>query len=664
MAYNEDKVLSMRGIAVLAGHKRLWTLLVVVLVLLIGWLAYTPALSGTFLLDDISNLADVQHVNDTRSALRFVSSGSAGPIGRPLSLASFLPQAGSWETGARPFLAVNIVIHLFNALLLGWFLYRLTLLRGVDRHDARFVAISAMALWLFMPLLASASLMVVQRMTTLSATFVLLGLNGYLAARNSAPKSANRALIGMTLVLCVAGTLSVLSKETGVLLPALVLVAELTILDRPTVIAREKWRRWIAVVLLLPTVAVIAYLVTWVPYSEEMILQRDFNAWERLLTQSRVLWEYLLNAFIPRPGHFGPYHDGYPVSRDLMSPTTLAAGVGWFLVVTMATIWRRRYRVLAFAVLWFLAGQLLESTTIPLEMYFEHRNYIPIIGPVFALCYFSTYVPRHLTFAVRSGLSLYIAVNALFLFSLASMWGNPQVASRFWHIQFPDSVRAATAKATAQLSLEGSAAAIRTLREFSEENPDYAYIRIPELSLACIQSPGDDHRIIVQTLKATLPSVAFSYTAGRMLSDLIRTVTGATCSDVDDAVVVDLAQELLSNPRYAQDPTYNQYHQQLMAQIARHRGDTTQTLEHLQRAIDLKPSSELNMMMVTTLVSDGRLGQARAYIKKAKQNLPVHVLKRYVWVSDLDELNAYVDAVDDNLKSEKGEKIDREAGGN
>ena len=80
----------------------------------IGWLIYTPALSGTFLLDDYSNLAGLQSVDDFRSALYFVLSGDSGPLGRPLALASFVPQAAAWELDATPFLRVNILIHLLN----------------------------------------------------------------------------------------------------------------------------------------------------------------------------------------------------------------------------------------------------------------------------------------------------------------------------------------------------------------------------------------------------------------------------------------------------------------------------------------------------------------------------------------------------------------------
>jgi hypothetical protein len=635
----------------LPNSQKLAVLAVVVLLLLGGWLAYKPALGGSFLLDDASNLGELQNIDDAKSALRFVFSGSAGPVGRPLALASFVPQASSWDEGAAPFLAANIFLHLLNALLVGAFLYQLILARGTDPRDARFFAVSAMAFWLFMPLLASASLMVVQRMTTLSATFVLVGLNTYLCARKTKATSENRALATMTVALVLPGALSILSKENGVLLPVLVLVTELTLLSRPEAIGYIKWRSWVRIVLVFPTLVVVAYLAMRAPYSEELVLRRDFTVWERLLTQSRVLWEYLLNAFVPRPGHFGPYHDAYPVARNFLSPLTLLAVLAWIAAFLLSVVWRRRYPVVAFAVLWFLAGQLLESTTIPLELYFEHRNYIPIIGPVFAFCYMAIQSPKQYRIILRVGLSLYILVNALFLFGQATLWGDPPLASRYWQATFPHSVRAATAMATEQLSLEGATGSIRTLRQFSEENPGYGYIRIPELNLSCITVPDGDHQAIVQSLRTTLPGVSFSYTAGRMLSELMSTVIGGSCKDVDGNVVEELAKQLLSNPRYSQDSTYNQYHQQLMARLARHRGDVEQTMSHLRQAIEFKPTADLNMMMVTTMVSDNRFDEARDYIRQASKGAPIQPFRRYLWNSGLEELKMYIEAAETEFEN-------------
>ena len=245
--------------------------------LALGWFSYSPALSGSFTLDDVSNLAELESVDDNVSAIRFMFSGIAGPLGRPLALASFLPQADAWPDDARSFLTVNILIHLLNAAILAAVLVRLSLACGIDQKNSLFAALAATALWMYMPLLASSSLMIVQRMTTLSATFVLLGLFVYLHARRGIDENPNKALIGMSLSLGIASVLAVLTKESGALLPTFILTLECTILRKPEGVRHKTWRNWSLVFLWLPTALILGYIATRVPYSPEMVLKRDFK---------------------------------------------------------------------------------------------------------------------------------------------------------------------------------------------------------------------------------------------------------------------------------------------------------------------------------------------------------------------------------------------------
>ena len=420
----------------------LWPWLAVISLLAAGWLIYRPALGGTFLLDDHSNLAGLASVSDLRSASSFVLSGDAGPLGRPLALASFLPQASAWGSDATPFIRANILIHLINGLLV--FLFAGQVARTVvsDRKDELLLAFGTAAVWLLMPLLASSSLLIVQRMTTLSATFVLCGLTGYMTARRRLTEKPRVALAGMTLALVVCTLLAVLTKENGVLLPTFVLVIELVLLGPPQSLSNLHWNAWRGLFLAAPTAVIIVFLVTQAPYSDDLIARRGFTAADRLFGEARILWEYLFNAFYAPGAELGPFHESRRANAPFSDPLTVAAVIAWILAFAAAVRWRQRYPVAAFAVLWFLAGHLLESTTVPLELYFEHRNYLPIIGPVFALCYLALQVPGRLRLISRVALTAYALINAGILFSVTSLWGNPLQAATFWHKQDPASVRA------------------------------------------------------------------------------------------------------------------------------------------------------------------------------------------------------------------------------
>lgn len=632
----------------------LWPALGVVALLVAGWLVYRPALSGTFLLDDHANLSDLRIIDDARSALHFVFTGNAGPLGRPLALASFVPQARAWGVDATPFIRVNILIHLLNGLLVFLFARQLGRVLLPRHADLLSLAFATTALWLFMPLLASSSLLIVQRMTTLSATFVLCGLNAYMAARTRIDTNPRSALAGMSIALLLFTLFAALTKENGALLPAFALVTESVLLRAPRSLPAIRWNVWRGVFLITPSLVIVALLLARIPYADELAARREFTAGGRLFSEARILWEYLVNAFVAPAAELGPFHESRRVGAPLSEPLTLAAVIAWTAVVAAALRWRKQYPVAAFAVFWFLAGHLLESTTVPLELYFEHRNYLPIFGPVFALCYFVLQVARRYRVIARVALAAYAVLNAGVLFGVTSMWGSPLLAATLWHTQDPTSVRAATNLASRQLAEMGPDTAVSTLRKFADDAPRHAYIRIPELNLLCMMAPDQDHSNLVRYLDDRLASVAFSLTTGEMLDQLLTTAVNGRCESVSPDTVAGLARTVLENPRYGGSIRYNQFHHMLMARISRASGDTEATLHHLARAIDTKPSDDLNMMTVTTLVEAGRYDQARDFIEKADDTVSHHPLRRLNSKRYLEELLAYVNEAEKLAQGHNG----------
>jgi tetratricopeptide (TPR) repeat protein len=617
-----------------------------VFVLLLAWFCYQPAISGAFQLDDRSNLQELSRVSDFDSGVSFALSGSAGPIGRPIALATFAMQASHWDDGAAAFLQANIFIHLLNAILLAYCVYRLSLCLSMQPDRAMINAALVAGIWVLMPLLATATMLVVQRMATLSATFMLMGLAGYLLARSRLNESPQRAMLWMSISL-VAGTLfAILSKESGLLLPVFVLVLEVTVLQPPASLASKVWRMWQALFLGVPLLFIITYLATTIPYPETLALGRGFTGGERLMTEAQLLWVYLFKAIVGSPDTLGIFQDPPTVAHSIFHGKTLLACVSWAAMIVGAIVWRRRVPLISLAVLWFVAGHLIESTFVALELYFEHRNYLPVIGPLFALSTFVLTQERSKRLLGISILTTMLAVNAYFLYVFASLWGDPSTASRYWAIRYPDSIRAVTAMATYQLSEEGPMRAVATLDSFASRNPQHAYLRIQQLNLLCRVAGSADHSQLVRQMRDELPSVGFTYSAGTMLSQLFDAVTATKCSGLDSNVVIGLAESLRNNPRYIAEPHYNQFHQKLMAAIARSEGDHDASIEHLRAAIALRPSAELNFMMVTALVNIGQFDAARKFMDDARLAAPSNPFRAAKWNRDLDELVIYVDEVE------------------
>jgi tetratricopeptide (TPR) repeat protein len=365
--------------------------LALLLILLATIFVYSPGLRGPFVFDDQPNitfnldvaLTDLKPESLRRAAL----SNQSGPLGRPLPALTFglnYYVAGGFKD-TFIYKMTNLVIHLINAILVYWlsFLLLKQLSRSIpDRLQPWLPGLIAGA-WALHPLLLTSVLYVVQRMTSLSAMFVLAGLITFVYGRQRLQQGDRHSYLLMTVGLIGGTLLGLTSKENAALLPLLIVVVELVIFDRAAenLSTRRRLYLYYGLMVLLP--AVIAVL--WLVLHFEVILSgyaaRDFTLVQRLLTEARVLWFYVGLIFFPRIGAFGIYHDDITISTGLLAPwTTLPAVLGLIAAAAAALTFYRRYPLFSFAVLWFLATQSMESSFIPLEIAHEHRNYLPSFG--------------------------------------------------------------------------------------------------------------------------------------------------------------------------------------------------------------------------------------------------------------------------------------------
>lgn len=378
------------------GRSFFGTALVLAALAVAACAAYWPGLGGGYLYDDYSHIVDNARIRVeglSGQALAQASLSSiAGPLRRPLSMLSF--GLNHLLTGLDPFFfkLTNLLMHLANGLLL-YAVVRGLLGAGCTAAPAgdaqawaRRVALAATAAWVLHPLNLTTVLYVVQRMTSLASLFVLLGVLAYLQARRPGrPRAARLAWLYVGTGAC--GVLGALAKETALLLPLYLLVVEATLRARPAdPVERRDLRVYFALTLALPAIALLAYVAVQPAALLGSYELRSFSLTERLLTQARVLWFYLSLLAWPAPSRLGFYHDDFALSTGLLAPpTTLLALAGLLGLAWLAWRTRRRAPLVTFGIAWFFAGHALESSVLGLELVHEHRNYLPIAGPLIAL---------------------------------------------------------------------------------------------------------------------------------------------------------------------------------------------------------------------------------------------------------------------------------------
>jgi hypothetical protein len=356
--------------------------LVFLLTLLCSLLAsiYYVGLRGSFIFDDFSNIVSnlpLQGIDGSmKSLITAATSGISSPLGRPLSMATFALNFHFFGDSPFSFKLTNLVIHMVNAMLVFTLLLQLRHRLGSDTLKASSVtpAFLLASTWALHPINLTPVLFVVQRMTSLSAFFILLALTLYLYGRQI-KQTRGLCAIATSFLLCWPAAL--LSKETGVLLPIYVFLIEWLVLDTfRSVSTKAKWLS----LLMVGTAVIGLCWFNWTFITAGYGV-REFTLVERLLTETRVLWFYIHQLLLPTPEIFGLFHDDIAISRGVFEPvTTAAAIVAWLAVIGLALQQRARQPLFTFAVLWYLASHLLESTVFPLEIAYEHRNYLASFG--------------------------------------------------------------------------------------------------------------------------------------------------------------------------------------------------------------------------------------------------------------------------------------------
>lgn len=376
-----------------------------VLLVLVVPAIYWLGVDGPLLFDDMENIINNDYLKlkdlGFYSLYNAAFSSESGTLRRPIPVLSFALNIyfNNGSVAPFPFKLTNILIHSINGLLLFWFLFLgLTRLAVSDdkfstlnlRHIF-FLAFGTATLWTVHPIHLTSVLYVVQRMTSLSATFVLLALIFYILGRNTF--LSGRKLNGFA---CIAGgtvpfgLMGLFSKENAALLPFYIAIIELTLFSRewPWFIWGEYSKKKQYLIITGTCVVAVVALAYSINYFLPGYSSRHFTFTERILTEPRILLFYLSLILLPRADAFGIYHDDISISSGALIPwTTLPAIAVIIFLLVIAIFLRNKHKLVTFAILWFFASHLIESTIIPLELAHEHRNYLAVVGPVVLIMY-------------------------------------------------------------------------------------------------------------------------------------------------------------------------------------------------------------------------------------------------------------------------------------
>ena len=387
---------------------------ITLLILLLA--VYSNSFYGDWHFDDYANIIENPNVQINSLSFSELKQSFIGiyqdRLLRPFSYASFALNYYVGGLNVFGFHLVNFFIHYLSSVFLFLFIFntlKLPLCKNQYENIAYPVALLATVLWSVHPVFVTSVSYIVQRMTSMAGLFYIMSMYFYLKGRMSKTKGKS---IGFFIFCALAGMASLLTKENAVMLPFSILLFDLLLIQGAT---KENIKRFLKILIApLLLFIIVGFLYTG-GFSNAFsgYAGRDFTMYERLLTEPRVIIFYLSLLFYPIHSRLTLLYD-IDISHSLLQPwTTLPAILLILFIIATAIYLCRKRPLMSFCILFFFLNHIIEGTVIPLELIYEHRNYLPAMFLFIPVAQFFVYVLDY--FSYKRLLQIAVALGVIII---------------------------------------------------------------------------------------------------------------------------------------------------------------------------------------------------------------------------------------------------------
>jgi tetratricopeptide (TPR) repeat protein len=389
-------------------------LLAIVVLSISIFLAYSNSLNGTWAMDDVVVNKSVG-IKDLHDFIGF----------RKVAYITFLLNQYIAPFSPANFRLFNILIHILNAALVYMLAYRTIpfyppLVRGelkgghhaihtrrksgdlfaTTHNQAFYVAFLSSIIFALHPININAVAYIVQRMASLATLFVLLSLLCYISATQLDSKLKTTLLYMLSGLCVIAG---IFSKENAVMAIPLIILYDYIFLSR------FKGSIFIKRMLVIGGIGILCiglasyflrlhtslidiarfFMNPNSPLTEKGWMSVDvyWTPLQHILTEFRVVSRYIFLIFIPLPRFLVFDWWGFTISKGITELTTTLLSIILLMSLFIFSVWKiRRFPLLCFGILWYLIAISLESFfALGADLYFEHRNYLPVSGLIIGI---------------------------------------------------------------------------------------------------------------------------------------------------------------------------------------------------------------------------------------------------------------------------------------
>ena len=436
-------------------RKKLYLHIIPIIVMVaLSVITYLNCLPNQFVYDDTSTLVENKLVKDWGNFLTLFTHDYFKLSGeltyRPLVTLSYFIDYSIWHMNPMGYHLVNVVLHMVNVVLV-YFLV-LLLLRQYNKTQESHNQISDIGLALLTcmlfavhPIVSEVVNMISYREDLIATAFLIASFLLFLLYKERvvaqipfSPSFKNRDLgefplsafhrkstISLSAGAMAAYFFALLSKESAIVLPALIFIYELLI-SRKYFTARKTAQKIVRAPFFLGYIGVsIVYLILrfFILHNPgEKIVYPEGSIFVNMLTMTKVLGRYITSIFLPFNLN-ADYHVLYlktPFTLSFLFPLCMLISIAiiairWWkkFARTSSGVNRRRdfYPVILFAILWFFISMLPVMNIIPLANIMADRYlYFPILGFCLLLSIAVTYLRAVIKYSVIIPLIIFYIV--------------------------------------------------------------------------------------------------------------------------------------------------------------------------------------------------------------------------------------------------------------
>jgi tetratricopeptide (TPR) repeat protein len=384
--------------------------------------------------------------------------------------------------------------------------------------------------------------------------------------------------------------------------------------------------RWALVVLgWLPAALVAGYMLYqgWNGLAHGIGSRRPWTLGQRLLTEPRVLMDYLDLLWLPRPFTPGLFNDQIQASTSLFSPaTTLPALLAVLGLIAGACLLRRKLPAVALVILFYFVVQSLESSTIALELYYEHRNYLPAMLMFWPLALWLCGVLQmspastnargidagdapDVRGKAKGVLAVVLVLGlALMTHARADLWGNSHDQALLWAKLNPASPRAQANAAQAEMHAGHPERAIARLRPALTKSPDQVQLALNLFAAECQAGHVDD-----ATLVASATALRGTRDPGSLLVHWFERAIGQSknppCPQLTLRTIATLVVAAQHNPHLMKNAGRRQDIYYLQGRLALAESNSNEAMADFNRALDQQVRVTAALQQAALLGSTG-----------------------------------------------------------